>query len=274
MVETSQSSRPPAESRARLWERGVATAVDVLIINLVMALIGLALVEVTGGRVRVASTIFNVVNCTSSESVPAGLALPDDFEAASARSCTWSVLGIAHDWKLVVTERTAAGQDSSDVRQITLATDETWRPARPFYLDDLILVILAPYLILLEWWFGATIGKYVVGIRTKLLDGATLTLPAATKRNVIKLIVLAAGAGEIFFRRLPTTDTQVFNLKLVTSHGIDHLGALADVLQLLQLAYVISAVVLAVRHRRLLHDQWAGTDVVRPVNATTDLARD
>lgn len=256
MVETSQPSRPPAGSRARLWERGVAIGVDVLIINLVMALIGLALVEVTGGRVRVASTIFNVVNCTSSEPVPAGLALPDDFEAASARRCTWSVLGIAHDWGLVVTEKPAAGEDSSDVRQITLATDETWRPARPFYLDDLILVILAPYLILLEWWFGATIGKYVVGIRTKLLDGATLTLPAATKRNVIKLIVLAASiTGEIIVRRLPPTATQVFNLKLVTSHGIDHLGVFADVLQLLALAYVISVAVLAVRHRRPLHDQ-------------------
>jgi uncharacterized RDD family membrane protein YckC len=252
----------------------VAIGVDVLIINLVMALIGLALVEVTGGRVRVASTIFNVVNCTSSEPVPAGLALPDDFEAASARRCTWSVLGIAHDWNLVVTERPAAGEDPDDARQITLPTDQTWRPARPFYLDDLILVILAPYLILLEWWFGATIGKYVVGIRTRLLDGAALTLPAATKRNVIKLIVLAASTSEVLVHRLPPTDnTQVFNLKLVTSHSIDHLGVFAGVLQLLAFAYVISVVVLAVRHRRLLHDQWAGTDVVRPVDATTDLAR-
>lgn len=273
MVETSQPSRPPAGSRARLWERGVAIGVDVLIINLVVALIGLALVEVTGGRVRVASTTFNVVNCTSSEPVPAGLALPGDFEAASARRCTWSVLGIAHDWRLVVTERPAAGEDSSNVRQITLATDEAWRPARPFYLDDLVLVILAPYLILLEWWFGATIGKYVVGIRTKLLDGATLTLPAATKRNVIKLIVLAASTGETFVR-LPPTASQVFNFKLVTSHGIDHLGIFADVLLLLALAYVISVAVLAVHHGRLLHDQWAGTDVVRPVNATTDLVQD
>ena len=270
MVETSQPSRPPAGSHAGLWQRALAIGVDVLIINLVVALIGLALLEVTGERVRVASTIFNVVNCTSSEPVPAGLALPDDFEAASARRCIWSVLGIAHDWKLVVAERPAAGEDPDDVRQITLPTDETWRPARPFYLDDLILVILAPSLILLEWWFGATIGKYVVGVRTRLLDGATLTLPAATKRNVIKLIVLAAGTGEVLVRRLPPTDTQVFNLKLVTSHGIDHLGVFADVLQLLALAYVISVVVLTVRHRRLLHDQWAGTDVVRPVNATTD----
>ena len=69
MVETSQPSRPPAGSHAGLWQRALAIGVDVLIINLVVALIGLALLEVTGERVRVAST-------NDSE-----LAYADEFEA-------------------------------------------------------------------------------------------------------------------------------------------------------------------------------------------------
>lgn len=99
----------------------MAIGVDVLIINLAVLFVGLALAEVTGGRVRVASAGFNVVDCTSSEPVPAGLPLPNNVEAASARRCTWSVLGIAHDWRLVVMEKPATGEDPSDARQITLS---------------------------------------------------------------------------------------------------------------------------------------------------------
>lgn len=254
----------PTSSRASCWDRAVALAVDLLLINLLIAVIGLALTGVTGGKVRVANTVLNVVDCTSSEPVPSGLKLPDGFEAADARRCTRSVLGIAHDWKLVVSEKATAGEDPEDRRQITIPADRMGRPVQAFYLDDLILVLLGAYLLLLEWRFGATPGKYMVAIQVRSLGGAPLDIVQAGKRVAIRLLVLALPPASVTGSTLgPSTETHRISLNLVSSHGIADFGVWSDGLAILTMVYVISFIVATSRRSLPLHDRWAGTEVVR-----------
>lgn len=264
MPDASRTVQSPASMRAGFWDRAVALAIDLLIINLLIAIIGLALTGMTGGNVRVASTVLNVVDCTSSEPVPSGLELPAGFEAADARRCTRSVLGIVHDWKLVVSEKATAGEDPKDRRQVAIPTDRIGRPVQAFYLDDLILVLLAAYLLLLEWRFGATPGKYCVGIKVQSLGGAPLDIVQTGKRILLRLIVLASEGPAESVVGSPEKNHWI-SFKLVTSHTDFDFGLWSDGLTVLAIVYVIGFIVATARRSLPLHDWWAGTEVVRSI---------
>ena len=89
----------------------MAFGIDVLLINVLVSVIGLASTGLTGGKVRVANTVVDVIDCAGSEPPPSGPGVPDGFDGADARRCTRSILGIAHDWTLVVREKTTVGED-------------------------------------------------------------------------------------------------------------------------------------------------------------------
>jgi uncharacterized RDD family membrane protein YckC len=214
--------------------------------------------------VRVANTVLNVVDCTASEPVPSGLALPDGFEAAEARRCTRSVLGIVHDWELVVREKATAGEDPKDRRQIRLAADRIGHPVQVFYLDNLMLLLLAAYLFVLERRFGATLVKHTIGIQVRSLGGAPLGIVQAGKRILPRLIVLlSASATDSILGS--STETHRILLSLVTSRSIADFGLWSDVLNFMALAYLISFVVATSRRTLPLHDRWADTEAVRPI---------
>ena len=50
------------------------------------------------------------------------------------------------------------------------------------------LVLSIGYHTVLEWRFGKTLGKYLVGIRVTGADGSSLTLRASLLRNVVRLV--------------------------------------------------------------------------------------
>jgi hypothetical protein len=60
------------------------------------------------------------VDCTGSEPLPPELPDLDGFEGADARRCTRSLLGIAHDRRLVVREKMTAGEDERNRRQVSI----------------------------------------------------------------------------------------------------------------------------------------------------------
>jgi hypothetical protein len=59
------------------------------------------------------------VDCTGSEPLPPELPDLDGFEGADARRCTRSLLGIAHDPRLVVREKMTADEDERNRRQVS-----------------------------------------------------------------------------------------------------------------------------------------------------------
>ena len=268
MSEASRSVEAPASLRAGPGQRVLAIAIDLLVINLLIAVVGLAATGLTDARVRVANTVLNVVDCASLVPVSPGVRLPDSFEAADARLCTRSVFGIVHDWTLVVSETAKAGEDARDRRQIAIPADSTGRAVHAYYLDDVIVVVLGVYLIILQWRFGTTLGKRIVGIRVQSLSGAPLTIFQAATRNSPTLIVLLAvfvteGSSSPL---LPAT--YLINLRLVTSHGIADFGLWWDGLKLIAFLYFISLVVTSKRRTQPLHDQWAATEVVYATTAS------
>lgn len=261
MPDASPTAPSPAWPRAGFWDRATAIAVDLLIINLVIAVIGLALTGVADAKVRVNNTVLNVVDCTAAGPVPAGLALPSGFEAGDARRCTRSVLGIAHDWEFVVSEKATAAEDPKDRRRIRLPIDRMGQPVQVFYLDDLRLIVLGVYLFVLEWRFGASLGKRVFGMRVQSLGGAPLDMVQTGKRILPRLVVLLGAS--MTDSTIGSTEVYWISVNLMTTRSIADFGVWSDVLSLLALAYLISFIVATVRRSLPLHDWWAGTDAVR-----------
>jgi uncharacterized RDD family membrane protein YckC len=263
MSEDEGSANTAYQIRAGFWGRSVALGIDLLVISVLIAVIGLASTGLTGGKVRVANTVVDFFDCTGSEPPPRDLPVLEGFEGADARRCTRSVLGIAHDWRLVVREKMTAGEDERNRRQVSIPLDAKGHPVRAFYLDDLIPLVLAAYLLLLEWRFGTTLGKRMVGIRVRSLGGGPMDFVQAGKRVLMRLIVLLpASTTQI----LPGSSTEshgiTFGLRLTLLHSIPDLGTWSDVLNVLALAYLVSFIVTTSRRTLPLHDRWARTEAV------------
>jgi uncharacterized RDD family membrane protein YckC len=192
MSEDAASANTAYQIRAGFWGRCVALGIDLLLISVLIAVIGLASTGLTGGKVRVANTVVDFFDCTGSEAPPPDLPVLEGFEGTDARRCTRSVLGIAHDWTLVVREKMTAGEDKRNRRQVSMPLDAKGHPVRAFYLDDLIPLVLAGYLLLLEWRLGTTLGKRIVGIRVHSLGGGPMDLVQAGKRVLMRLMVRRA----------------------------------------------------------------------------------
>jgi hypothetical protein len=110
MSENAGSANTAYHTRAGFWGRTLAFGIDLLLISVLIAVIGLASTGLTGGKVRVANTVVDFVDCTGNEPLPPELPDLDGFEGADARRCTRSLLGITHDRRLVVREKMTAGE--------------------------------------------------------------------------------------------------------------------------------------------------------------------
>ena len=270
MSNATRSTVLPASVRPGFGQRAVAIGVDLLLVNLLVAAIGLAAMGLTSDRVRVANTVLNVFDCARSVPVASDLTLPGGFKAANQRLCTRSVFGIEHDWALVVSERVTVGEDAKDIRQITIPADRTGRPVQAFYLDDLILVVLGVYLLLFEWRLGTTIGKFIVGISVRSQSGAPLTVFQAGKRILPKLFVLLVAVGTTGSNLSPSSAANYWiNLTLVTSYSTADFGLWSEALKLIACVYLITSIVASARHMQPLHDQWAATEVVYSIKVSS-----
>lgn len=261
----SKVPRPLQESgsvRAGLAERILALAIDTLFVSLLVAAIGLALTGITDTRVRVANTVLNVVDCNRRVPVPPGMNVPGVSEVAEARLCTRSAFGFAHDWTLVVSEAAKAGDDAGDRRRTTRPATRAGQPVHAFYLDDTIVGVLGVYLITLQWWFGTTLGKRVVGLHVKSLDGTPPTLLQSAARTVPTLIVLLAFYMSEASSASSLPETYVISFEPLGSRRFPSNGVWTDGLKLIASLYVLGLAIAGYRNKRPLHDEWAGTEVI------------
>jgi uncharacterized RDD family membrane protein YckC len=51
----------------------------------------------------------------------------------------------------------------------------------------LLMLGTAAYWIVMEWQIGATVGKLILGLRVKSLDGTPISLMQSMKRNILRL---------------------------------------------------------------------------------------
>jgi uncharacterized RDD family membrane protein YckC len=255
MIEDAASKPAVRVKRAGFWVRAVAFGIDVLLVNAFIAVIGLCATVLTNGSVRVANTVIDVVDCVAS-APPPGFPMPDGFAFADAQRCTRS-LGIAHDWTLVVRERIAAGAADEDRRQVSIPLDAEGHPVRAFYLDGLIPLVLAAYLLIFEWLFGTTPAKHFFFIKVRSLGGGRINLAQAGKRLTRLLVLLPPSLGET----AGPVESHQISFR-ITASDLD-LGTWSTVLSVVALAYFISFVVATSRRTLPLHDLWASTEAVR-----------
>jgi uncharacterized RDD family membrane protein YckC len=254
-VVSDPAATPPQAKRAGLLARAVAFVIDLLLVNMLVAAIGLAATELTGGSVRVANAIDDVRTCSASQPTPPELSVPREFAGGDMRRCTRAVYGFAYDRMLIVREAASGSVAETDRRQISIPIDADGRPVHAFYLDRLTPLVLALYLLLLEWRWGATLAKRILGIRVVTLAGGPIDFWQAGRRSLIRALVVLCSA-----------ETQI-GLGMTTAYGLPDLGVGSQMLNLLAVAYLIVFAIATLGGLLPPHDRWAGTQVVRPAPA-------
>ncbi len=240
--------------RGRFWRRWFALVVDVLAIGVVLAALGILLFGPTDGRIRVGNVPVHVRTCYGLSSLPAEFRLPQDFKVTHAARCTFSFLGYVYNRVMIVSEVTRSGAVTY-TRSVTVAVDADGRPVWAFYLDYLVIFLLAGYLLLLEWRFGSTLGKNLLDLRVQSLGGGSLSFAQAAKRTFVRLLPVL-----------------ILTPVLIPAMWLDADGLLALLNYFLPASAIAAAVglillvnfIVTVRRGNLpWHDRWAGTEVVR-----------
>lgn len=248
--------------RAGFWRRVTAFGVDMALVSVLFAAVGLALTGLTGGTARIAgSTIVDARDCIASAPVPS------DFTSVEiAFRCTRSVFGLAHDW---TQEKMLFGGDGNHRWRVETPLDAQGRPATTFYMDDLIPLVFAAYFVLLEWRFGATLGKRITGVAVHSLDGRPMSFMQAVRRMLVRLAVLVCVGVFDFYSTTstdinpPRAEAHQFLVGIMVSPRMAGLGMPSQALKLLVLACFASFVAATLRGKQPLHDWLAGTEAVR-----------
>ncbi len=251
---------PDTSSRAGFWRRVIAFVLDLILICALIACIGVVLAGATDGKVRVANTLVDYATCTTGGPKPEDLQLPSDFKITAIRRCTHYVFGKAHDWSLGVFEVTRTGPNSTYTRSVTVPVDPAGHVTEAFYLDYLTIFVLAAYWLLLEWQFGTTPGKRILGVRVRPLGGGPMSLAQSGRRTAIRMIPFVPAIVACIYQMAvgPVRFVNAF----LEQPAINLLVGGAICLVLL-LAFVVNFIVTTRRRTLPWHDHGAGTEAVR-----------
>lgn len=246
-----QGQDPAVAARARFWWRTLAFFIDCCAVVFAVGLIGLVFFAPTGGTIRTSSVLFVATYCSPSDLNLAEFAIPEDFRITNAARCTTQFFGYVHDRFLVIREvkrsESAAGM-STVTRSIRYPVDADGRPAHAFYVDQLTLFVLFIYSMLMEWRYGQTLGKRILRILVRSLNGDPLTFTQSAKRTGIRfipfypliLMYVAIAAGQILV---------YFGLAIAGS--------------LLFIAMALNFIITVLRGNLPWHDRFAGTEAIR-----------
>jgi uncharacterized RDD family membrane protein YckC len=213
---------------------------------------------ITDGRIRVSGTLVNYMTCSHGRALPAGLDVPADFKVTSVVQCTRSFFGLVHDRTVTINEITRSGSVTY-TRSMTFPADAEGRPTQAFYLDYLWVFVLAIYRIVLEWRFGATLGKRLLHMRVRPLGGGPMTAAAAIKRTLVCFIPLYP----FMLAALPLMILSPTRILALLNHFLVALAVGAVLFIVFGLNFI-----LALRRGDLpWHDRWARTEVVRTMPA-------
>lgn len=234
-----------------------AFVIDICLIGMLISLIGIASFRLTDGRIRLSSGLLDFSTCSKADPKQIGLPIPPHFNVTETEDCTANFLGFEHDRTVTITEVTESdtviqkNSFSGSVyykRSFSYPLDPSGHLTEPFYLDRLWLILLPAYILLAEWLFARTLGKRLMGLRIRSLNGGPIDFIQALKRLIIRFLpwpfwILAY---------IPAVGKSTTLLLSV------------DALLVIAAAAVIVNLFLATRRRVLpWDDAWAATEVVR-----------
>jgi uncharacterized RDD family membrane protein YckC len=242
--------------RAGFQHRALAFILDWILVSVLVSAIGVVLGIMTDGKVRVGDTMLSSSTCTSGEAIPPGLDLPADFKATEITRCTSYLFGMAHDWTLKLAETTRIGPRSTFTRSGTVALDRAGHVTDAFYLDNLTVFVVFAYLLILEWRFGTTAAKRMLGIRVRSLGGDPMSFVQAGRRALMRMIPFLA-VIEAPFYEMSVGSVKPFPEWPVTVN----LVAVATWL-LIFAAFAVNFAAATRRRALPWHDRWARTEAV------------
>jgi uncharacterized RDD family membrane protein YckC len=238
---------------AGFWPRVWALAIDVAAVNVVLALLALALFEPTGGFIRISE--LPLVKQSVCRSFTSEHPRDAGFERTTTTMCERSLLGRVHDRRVEVSEERKTGAVTT-TRAVAYAVDADGQPMRAIYLDEILLFVLMVYLAVAEWWFGTTFGKRLVGLRVEIRDGQPLRFASACKRLLRFAPAVPLAAAAIVMTAVGPAAAHS------TALWVGGL-ALYVVAAALCLAFVANFAKAVPDKDLPWHDRWAGTRVVR-----------
>ena len=231
-------------TRGGFWRRAIALTIDTLVISFAIVAIGIALSLATDGRVRVGGGFFSQIECVKLERAYPEIALPRGFRPTSAARCVRRFLGHEYDWFLFVQRRVENGSVAY-ITNLSYPLDPKGAVASPFYLDYVLMVLLAGVIFLQEWKLSTTLGKRMMGLRVRSAGGG------------------APDARQTATRLLRFAYAVPIEAAYVVDGSITPIVVLLTFGGLLMIVTVIEFVV-ALRHDRPpFYDRIADTEVVR-----------
>jgi uncharacterized RDD family membrane protein YckC len=265
--------------RAPAGRRFVAVILDCILISAAIALIGVSLAVATDGKVRVSNALVNATDCTIGGPEPLDLQLPTDFLVTNVMRCTRSFFGVPHDWWLTISEVAPPGSRTTSKRHwwsmtlgdmtgpwpasersIRVPLDPAGHVTDAFYLNSLTLFVLAAYVLLLEWRFGFTLGKRVLGLRVRSLDGGSISFTQASKRVGMRIVPFLLDMGTAV-HKMVVGPIVAFDRPLTDYIDLPYIG-LGEVGLVLMIAFLINFIRATHRNALPWHDRWAGTEVI------------
>ena len=152
------------------------------------------------------------------------------------------------------------GPSTKFERSRTVPLDPAGHITKAYYLDAPTMLVLAAYILLLEWRVGFTVGKRILDLRARTLGGGPLTFAQASKRIGMRMVPFLIPSALVYKIPVPFEASDFQPLTV----DVDLAGA-SGLLMIVFLVNFIRAV-----HRQALpwHDRWAGTEVVRATRGT------
>jgi uncharacterized RDD family membrane protein YckC len=242
--------QPNKRSRGGFWRRVWAITIDCVLVSSALSLAGLALVIPTDGRIRTSNVPISSTACDNPNVNRAEFNLPADFRIDRVERCTQSVFGFAFDRQMTFTESTRSGSVTY-TRSVSFPTDANARSISALYIDYVLPILLAAYLIVLEWRFGTTVGKRMLGLRVRSAGGGKVRLSQAVRRSVVRVLPILP-FYLLIFAAFVFPSTQIFSWLLIVG----------GITLVLSAALAVNFIVRVRKADVPWHDEWAGTEVI------------
>jgi uncharacterized RDD family membrane protein YckC len=251
------STALPVDTRAGFWRRGIAMAIDGIIVALPFQIIAAILFVATSGYVQQSGGV-TYTSCATSQVVPEGLVPPPPTDSNFSRECHVYFFGAETARRLQVGRVTKVGLNTTSVWQGYML-DRNGHPVDGVSIDWIVMAAFIAYLFAMETRKGASLGDRWMRIR--VIDAAA---PGASgvplRKIVVRYLATLIGFAPMFALLLVYFTWYESDLDAIAASGFFTWLKLAGVIAF---AWFIIICYQVVRKRDPLYDRIAGTAVVR-----------
>lgn len=181
-------------ARAGFWRRGLAIAIDSIVVMLPFQILAAILFTATAGGIQMNSGFYSF--CMPAKTIPQGLAPVPPQDSNFAQVCRTSFFGATTGATLNVGRTTRDGNATTTVSQ-SYMLDRDGKPIRATSIDAIFWLALLAYFIGMIWKTGKTLGcrvarVRVVGIAQPGVSGVPL------RKVFIRYLAMAIGVMPAF----------------------------------------------------------------------------